>query len=61
MTLDEFIILQKVNLEKFRAYHNCGVKEFNWFIDQSFAGWENHYQKWSEICKWIKECQKEIE
>lgn len=62
MTLDEFIVLQKINLEKFRAHHNCGIRKFNWPVDQSLTDWEDHYQKWSEIWdKWLKECGEEIE
>lgn len=62
MTLDEFIILQKINLEKFRAHHNQGVRKFNWPIDQSYQGWEDHWYKWNKIWdKWLKECREDVQ
>lgn len=60
MTLNNFITLQKVNLEKFRTHYNQGVRKFNWPINQSFKEWEKHYQKWSELWgKWLEECGEE--
>lgn len=60
MTLDKFVTLQKINLEKFGAHHNQGVRKFNWPVDQSYQGWEDYYCKWSELWgKWLEECGEE--
>lgn len=57
MTLDEFITLEKIKLEKFRLHHTRGVKQFQWPIDMNQTKWEAHYDKWMELWdQWQKEC-----
>ena len=49
MTLDEFIVLQKINLEKFRIEQIRGVINFEWPTDRQFLDWEKQYQEWAEF------------
>lgn len=57
MTLDEFITLEKINLEKFRMHHARGVKQFEWPTDMSQVNWKKHYNKWWQLWEqWKREC-----
>jgi hypothetical protein len=57
MTLDEFITLEKINLEKFRDHHVKAARRVQWPADVSQSGWKQLYDKWWEIwSQWKKEC-----
>ena len=48
MTLDEFITLQRANLEKFRLAWAVGTWEYNWPTDLTSEKWERQYSDWAK-------------
>lgn len=57
MTLDEFIVLQRNQVETFRTHHARGVRRFNWPADMTLDQWRKHLEKWQSIYdKWLREC-----
>jgi len=57
MTLDEFIILQKDQAEKFRVHHIQGIRKFDWATNMTLDQWQKYFEKWQQIyIEWLKEC-----
>jgi hypothetical protein len=49
MTLDDFIKLEKINLEKFRIRWARGVKDENWPTDFNYQSWLAQINTWKEM------------